>query len=99
MPKRTMSSEGHELHLAAFTGLESQCGAGRNVETMPVGPCAIEAQVPVDLEKMCVRPDLDRAIAVIVDAKPHTGEAGVDLDRFVSKVSPGIIISGSDRGR
>ncbi len=95
-----MSAERHELHLAAFTGLETQRGAGGNVETMPVGASAIEAQVPVDLEKVCVRPDLDRAIAVIVDAKPRAGEAALSsTGSSRRKYSPGIMLSGSDRAR
>ena len=48
------ATERHEIDLTTFTGLESKRGARRDVETMPIGPGAIELQVAVDLEKVRV---------------------------------------------
>jgi hypothetical protein len=72
--------ERDQFDRALLPRLETHRGASGDIEPETARGGAIKAQRLVGLEKMVVRPDLDRPIAGVGDLHPDRAAPGIELD-------------------
>ncbi len=81
------SAQGDEANRLDLPRLDAHGRPGGQVEAHAVGRGPVEDQRPIDLEKVEMRPDLNRPVAGVVDLEDAGGPAGVEFDRLaVQKV-------------
>src|SRR5271168_1615686 len=71
---------GHQAHGARLAGLESYCGAGRNIEPVAATELAVEPQARIGLKKVIVRSHLDGPIPGVFHAQGDGLSAGVQFN-------------------
>jgi hypothetical protein len=76
----TVTGERYEHHLACLPRLETNRGAGWDVETITTRRGTLEGERRVDLEKVIVAPDLYGSVAQVADRQPPWHASGVQLD-------------------
>ena len=84
-PDLSPSAEWDQRDLLFLTRLETDCGAGRDVEAHPVRSRALEGEGAVHFEEMEMRADLNRSITRVGDDEIDDGAADVCLDGLGAK--------------
>ena len=98
------ASDSHQGYVLAVARLETDGGAGGDVQPHAKGRFPVEAQCPVGLKEMEVGTHLDGPVAGVPHREPGSGPAGVDFNRIIGKdvvvgwVAHGGVALGSDYG-
>src|SRR5207249_2618784 len=78
-----LSAESNQANRLDLAWLDTDGGAGGQIEAHAIGGSAIEDQRSVHLEKVEVRADLDRPIAGVVHFQRDGGPARIQLNRRI----------------